>query len=779
MKWDSVPADIQRFAPSIPGSQDSANNIMRQAKPSTVSPMLLVATWLAFASILIDAASAVEVIDAGNTALPIPNPRTGQLTGMDSTTANNLPIPSQDCFILAARSFTIPFTVDQSGSRPVEVRLYVSRGPSDPWQMLSHKRPDVPQPQFEFAADADGEYWFATRTIDADGNAHPSTEIQPQLKVFVDTTKPIVDLILDASADGRIDASLSIVDSTPIQNVLARYVTDTAKEWQTINGDSLLANGALGFIPAQLWERLSMHVVVTDKAGNQSAVTRQVQRPRIAELPLNRYGSSQTLPHRTGDSERMSASTFADPVIQLDRHRDRALNQPSEFQTTQYQTDLKVAPSTPGGYAPNKIVSPFGGYRGGVSTTTQPATPFFRPAANPVENQVPPPPVPNPATNQAPSTGNFNFDSLFGRLPQPSAVAAPTVQTPSQTEFADGPQLQLPAPAEASTQAAGLDLPGLELPGLGLTGPQQTDPSAKPEVIPTPDAQRDSTGRATAAEPQPPTRPQPRTATEAMRPLAEKSLVPERELLPTPTPERRRVARPAPAEPPRAPVRHSDSERFSLDYELQAVGNLGVDAIELYGSVDDGKTWDLWGTDPDRVSPFDIETKEEGVFSFRIVVVGRNGLASPRPQPGETPDIVVVVDKVKPKVRITAAQYGEGNRIGALVIRYECIDPNLEPRPISLSFSDSTNGPWTTIAAGLRNDGEYVWPADPKLPRQIYLRIDAKDGAGNVGTYILDKPIDVQGLAPRARIRGFQSLSGKEAFPVDEQTAERPNATFK
>jgi hypothetical protein len=228
----------------------------------------------------------------------------------------------------------------------------------------------------------------------------------------------------------------------------------------------------------------------------------------------------------------------------------------------------------------------------------------------------------------------------------------------------------------------------------------------------------------------------------------------------------------------RTPVRFSDSERFSLDYELEAVGIRGVEAIELYGSLD-GRTWTLWGRDPDRISPFDIETKEQGKFGFRIVVIGQNGLASPRPMAGEAPDIIVVVDKQTPVVRITGARYGEGDRVGSLVIQYECADENLMTRPVSLSFSESLQGPWTTIVAGLRNDGDYVWPADPQLPPQLFLRIDAKDKAGNVGTHILDQPIDTQGMAPRARIRGFQSLSGAAPWNRGEQTANRPRASFK
>ena len=220
----------------------------------------------------------------------------------------------------------------------------------------------------------------------------------------------------------------------------------------------------------------------------------------------------------------------------------------------------------------------------------------------------------------------------------------------------------------------------------------------------------------------------------------------------------------------RAPVRFSDSPRFSLEYELEAVGSRGVETVELWGSLDAGATWKRWGTDPDRTSPFDIETAGEGAYGFRSVVLGANGLISPSPLAGDTPDIVVVVDTTDPRVRLTGARYGEGDQVGSLVITYECTDSHLLQRPITLSFSDQPDGPWTTIAAGLRNRGEYVWPADPELPREIFLRIDATDRAGNVGTYILDQPIRTQGLAPRAKIRGFRAT--RAASPAAASAAD-------
>ncbi len=229
-----------------------------------------------------------------------------------------------------------------------------------------------------------------------------------------------------------------------------------------------------------------------------------------------------------------------------------------------------------------------------------------------------------------------------------------------------------------------------------------------------------------------------------------------------------------------SPIRFSGSRKFSLDYEVESAGRAGVEEVELWGSTDRGQTWKRWGADPDRQSPFDIETNRDGVYGFCIVVVSKNGLATPRPLEQSSPDVFVVVDTVKPQVRITGASYGEGDQTGALLIRYECLDDSLGSRPIALSFSESFQGPWTTIAAGLENRGGYAWPADPQLPRQIYLRIDATDQAGNGGYQVLDTPIDVQGLAPRARIRGLNPISATQLPSyMQPQTAAGPAANLR
>jgi hypothetical protein len=757
----------------------------------TITSLIAVSGILAV-PMLMKSALAVEVSD--------PNP--------DQSADQALPTvqrPSEGCFILGSQSFSIPFTVDQAGAQPVAVRLFVSRGTGGQWKLLDQKRPDVASKQFQYQAAGDGEYWFATRTIDATGKAHPAGEITPQLKVYVDTTKPAIGLEVDADDQGRIYAALRMDDATPLKRVQLRYATDNEKTWQRVEVPEHSSNRRIQFDPKQDWKLLSLQLVVSDTPGNQTVINQMVRRPRVANHTISRFASkpssepvaAQPLPYRLDGKQAVDAEMVAGPseppmlaplpngitppinplpaasgwsnATAPPTAMNRQMVDPNRFRgAPQQATPRHTAPpqtaATGASAAPMNSV-----YRGSVplaagsQSAARPQMQTLLQGSTGVSTSRVSPGM--QGRQMVPSNGvpindaGINPRSGMGFAPPSVRGTTPVNSRP------DGSQSTLPPPATPMQIGE----------GFALNSPQSSLPTA---------AMQESTS--TVDDPTPAS--EPRTVAEAMRPITEESAVTKlkQEQIPAPDPQpetgRYQSGR-APSVKSnsamqRAPVRFSDSERFSLGYELEAVGSRGVEAIELYGSLDHGSTWSLWGQDPDRSSPFDIETKGEGVFGFRIVVVGGNGLASPRPLAGESPDIFVVVDRTRPSIRITGAKYGEGDRTGGLVMRYECTDINLPRRPISLAFSGSPDGPWTTIAAGLENTGEYVWRADPNLPRQLYLRIDGTDQAGNIGTYILDQPIDTQGLAPRARIRGFQPLSTNPPT-AGGQTALRNNGALK
>lgn len=203
---------------------------------------------------------------------------------------------------------------------------------------------------------------------------------------------------------------------------------------------------------------------------------------------------------------------------------------------------------------------------------------------------------------------------------------------------------------------------------------------------------------------------------------------------------------------------YSNSKAFSLDYHIDNDPDSPIAAVELWGTSDQGQTWSMWGQDPDRESPFDIEVEMEGLFGFRMVIVGTNGLASNRPRNGDNADAWIHVDVQSPQVKLVSALYGKGKESGSMVIEYRADDDFFTDRPITLQYSQNPNGPWINIVSGARNNGRYVWAADPSLPPTIYLRIEAYDAAGNVSVNQLDLPVDVEGLAPRGRIQGFRPI---------------------
>lgn len=693
--------------------------------------------------------------------------------------ANSSPASVTDV-VLNSNAFHIPFNIAATGALPKEVQLFVAEiapsgeqpqatspphrlasaqpgsefSPESPsaggkrwpaagqtlggWRLLDRQSPEAGQ--FYVKDVPDGAFWFAIRTLDGTGRSANEELIRPELRVIVDTVRPEVRVDADADAEGLVRANFSVQDATATKQVTAHYVTDTTRKWQVARVESTGTGGTIEFAPPDDWQQLSLRLRVVDQAGNETIVSELIKKPRVA-AGSTRFASGPSFP-------------------------------PGSF-----FPNLAPATNAPGPYAPG--VAPPAGSGPEMVPLPPPATPeqisndFGQPgqpgqsgqpkqrAETSAESQ--------PARPQTPAEAMRPLD----RAGQPDELVHLNPASPNGSSESSTPASRSPAPpSENSTAPFGSSRSAGPTPAPASPQPETSFHS---ESIPAPAGRAESSPRQNAAVPNragapndlPLSGPQQASPqnTAPQKETAGAAGVPWESTEPT---VRRRPAV-AGALPNQtdllnrlsqlAPVRFSDSLRFSLDYEIEAIGGRGVQDVELYGTTDGGETWTRWGQDPDRQTPFDIETLNEGTFGFRIVVVATNGLASPRPLPGDAPDIVVVVDETDPEAVITGAQYGEGDRTGSLVIQYRCSDTHLLPRPVTLAFGESIEGPWTTIAAGLRNMGDYVWPADPQLPRQIFLRLDVTDEAGNVGTYVLDQPIDTQGLAPRARIRAFRPIS--------------------
>ncbi|QDV74960.1 hypothetical protein K2D_32200 [Planctomycetes bacterium K2D] len=194
---------------------------------------------------------------------------------------------------------------------------------------------------------------------------------------------------------------------------------------------------------------------------------------------------------------------------------------------------------------------------------------------------------------------------------------------------------------------------------------------------------------------------------------------------------------------PATPSRLVNSAEFEFDYELEHTGRWGVAKVELWGTNDGGRSWRRFAVDADRESPIFVTTPGEGTYGFRLVVESVGGLEGTTPRPGDEPEAIVGVDLTKPQVLLGDVRQGVGYFADQLTIEWRAEDEHLAERPIDLFYSNRETGPWIPIATNLPNNGRHTWRLQRHLPRQLFVRAEARDEAGNVATAASPQAIEI------------------------------------
>jgi hypothetical protein len=633
-------------------------------------------------------------------SLPPGNARAQSPPAPPKSLAAKSPADLPPPYITKQVEIEVPFSVKASTTAdagPASVRIYVSWDSGANWHLYQEKRPE--EGKFRFRAKQDGEFWFATQTVDGVGrSAGRQTPTAPQLRLVVDTQTPEVQVTASPTADGKVAVNWSATDPHLNATTLKIEYQDASGvgPWQSVLSVPASPTapgqcaGKISMAPTSSTGAINLRAEISDAAGNVAYFSQRVTLARAA-------GGA-----RPGAAPLAVADSAATPWP-----ADQGTSPTPSSQSAAISDSPDSVGSEPSSLAAMPQHLP-------VASSTQPSV-AGRPSFDALPSPKTAPPDSHPELGSAYPPGRRNgisaspaTSSIEPRLPfqSPGDIGNPR-------KLAPDPGI-LPAPIDRREELQ-----------QGFTPPSaNASPTPASEALPTPSRERAGGGARMSPEPINP-----------QRPGGSGDMTVEETL---------------PGRP-----RMTNTRRFSLEYDVETVGPEGLSDVELWGTVDGGQNWSKWGSDPDKASPFDVEVNGEGVFGYRVVIVGNNGLASNTPQAGDTADIWVGVDQTKPTARLTAAAYGSGAHAGKLEIRWEASDTNLSARPITLSMSDRAEGPFRPIAAGLPNAGQYFWEFDPRSPRQIFLRLEVRDDAGNMTIDQLVEPIQVEGLAPKGRIRGF------------------------
>jgi hypothetical protein len=258
--------------------------------------------------------------------------------------------------------------------------------------------------------------------------------------------------------------------------------------------------------------------------------------------------------------------------------------------------------------------------------------------------------------------------------------------------------------------------------------------------------------------------PNPPIANQATAPTAAKPAVAGQSPTAAATPAAAKPASPAtpasaagglraslPAQPPRM----VNARTFELEYNVSASGATTGSRVELWATRDGGRNWSLATVDDDNRSPLIVRTDAEGLYGFRLTVRTANGQGGETPKSGDPPQVWIGVDLTPPAVRILRIQPVAGQP-GQLQIAWEASDAQLGERPIGLSCATTPNGPWLPIAGGLENSGYYTWLAGPTVPDPVFIRVEARDAAGNTARNQTPMPILLQRQLPTAQNRDMR-----------------------
>jgi hypothetical protein len=208
---------------------------------------------------------------------------------------------------------------------------------------------------------------------------------------------------------------------------------------------------------------------------------------------------------------------------------------------------------------------------------------------------------------------------------------------------------------------------------------------------------------------------------------------------------------------PLPPLQIINSTQLTLDYEMSKVGPSGVGRVELWMTQDDGRTWRRYAEDTDLHPPITVELPGEGVYGFCLVVQSKAGLGKRAPVSGDPPEMRVEVDSTVPVAKLYAPE-PDPKHPNTLQITWQATDRNLTNNPISLQWAEKPSGPWENIGADLPNTGRYTWQLPTNLPYRVYLRLIARDNAGNTCMAETPEPVLVDLNEPEGRLLGISTI---------------------
>lgn len=211
-------------------------------------------------------------------------------------------------------------------------------------------------------------------------------------------------------------------------------------------------------------------------------------------------------------------------------------------------------------------------------------------------------------------------------------------------------------------------------------------------------------------------------------------------------------------------------EEIAIKYTSSKVPT-ELTSVTLWYLREGTRTWQCYGEDPDKASPFAVKLPE-GRYGFWLEAVdGAGNRSAPVPAAGQPPAVTYLVDWTPPQVVLKTefpAHLKAGSRGD---MSWVATDDHMAPRPIGLELTRDEGQTWQKLVQGVANSGR-VSVDFPKEEGAVRVRVTAVDEAGNVGVSEPSPAVLIDATAPSVQLVWSEKVPG-EGLSITYSTIER------
>ena len=259
------------------------------------------------------------------------------LPAQSTVDAEEKTVPAAKLYTTRTPQFSIPYTLQQSTDKIV---LFLSKNFGNSWRKVAIQGSE--KKAFWFQAQRDGEYWFCSRIQQS---TTVPTNLRPQMRVFVDTQRPVIELHANLTSAGEITLECKISDVTLIAKQVSVEIQPAPNSpWQSfplVERPAITLAGVIDLAgrwqPTKATRMALVRIKVLDGAGNLAIAERRIyfppssqQRPQSYEPLRNPY--TRAAPHQ--DAINWPADNQPAPPTVANNPTNLAPTQPNAVVTT-------------------------------------------------------------------------------------------------------------------------------------------------------------------------------------------------------------------------------------------------------------------------------------------------------------------------------------------------------------------------------------------------------------------------------------------------------------